>query len=41
MALVVLVGAGGAGGDLLVMGCGHIETTALKLIMIYVAEIQN
>ena len=28
-------------GDLHVEASGHIETTALKLIVIYVAEIQN
>ena len=28
-------------GDLLVVASGHRETTALKLIVAYVAEIQN
>ena len=28
-------------GDLLVVASGHRETTALKLIVTYVAEIQN
>ena len=28
-------------GDLLVVGSGHIETTAFKLIVICAAEIQN
>ena len=28
-------------GDLLVVGSGHRETTAFKLIVIYVAEIQK